>query len=337
LLLAFIVLVVAIAAWVRWFRVGPPAVSRIDGNTLVVLDAQGHEAWWYTLDGPAREPGMRKPSVANAIWFGDIDGDGKIETVFQHERPGGDSNSDELLCFLESGELSWRFVPGARVSTGADVFDKPYRLRGIQLVRLGSGRGLALVVAAAHHLYHPAQVALLSPQGKLLREYWHSGHLGTMIASELPGSGRDLIYLGGAANGYERATLVALDPLEFDGASREENADYQLRGFRPAREVARLLFNQTRLAKPLAPFNIISALQKEGDSLVAGSAEVPSCVVDCAFVMYRLSPSLEIRKAVLTDSYYPYLFRVTGRQEQLTPADHAALLNVRHLTNSGAE
>ncbi len=337
LLLALVVVVIATATWVRWFRAGPPATLRVDGKTLVALDAHGREAWRHTLDGAVREPRMRKPPVANAVWFGDLDGDSEIETVLQHERPGVNARSDELLCFSQSGKLKWTFIPGALVSTGADVFDAPYRLRGIHMVRLGAGKGFAVAVSASHHLYHPFQVALLSPQGKLLREYWHSGHLGTMIVSGLPASDRDILYLGGAANGYGRAVLVALDPLNFDGASREENPAYQLRGFKPAQEIARVLFNQTRLAKPLALYNFISVLETEGESLIVGSAEVPSCVVDCAFVMYRLSRSLVVQTAVLTDNYYPYLFRATGSQERLTPDDHSALLSVRYLTNSKIE
>ena len=83
--------------------------------------------------------------------------------------------------------------------------------------------GLAVVVSASHHLYHPSQVALLSPQGKLLREYWHSGHLGAMMTAGLPGSDRDIRLPRRSGKWIRRGVLVALDPLNFDGASREED------------------------------------------------------------------------------------------------------------------
>jgi hypothetical protein len=107
-----------------------------------------------------------------------------------------------------------------------------------------------VLVMSSHHLYYPAQVALLSAEGKLLREYWHSGRFERVALTDLDGDGANEIYLGGVNNGHERGTLIVLDPERFGGASDEhENPDYQLEGFPPPKERARILFPSSCVAK----------------------------------------------------------------------------------------
>jgi len=149
-------------------------------------------------------------------------------------------------------------VPGRKVSTRTENFDRPFLTRAFGVLTLGGGRGKAVVVTSSHLLYHPNQVALLSPQGKLLREYWHSGALVELAVADVDGDGRGEIWLGGINNGYKAATLVVLDPDRMAGASAEENADYQLQGFAPAREKGRMLFPRSCINRKFEPYpNVI--------------------------------------------------------------------------------
>ena len=52
------------------------------------------------------------------------------------------------------------------------------------------------LAATTHDLYYPSQVVLLAPDGRLLHEYWHSGHLNHLQAADLDGNGRIEFVLG---------------------------------------------------------------------------------------------------------------------------------------------
>jgi len=64
-------------------------------------------------------------------------------------------------------------------------------------------------------------------------------------SGDLDSDGKKEIFLGGANNDYKQATLVVLDPETFEGASLEPDLDYQILGFPPGKEKARILFPRT--------------------------------------------------------------------------------------------
>jgi hypothetical protein len=116
-------------------------------------------------------------------------------------------------------------------------------------------------VTSHHATFHPNQVALLSPSGKLLGEYWHSGRLPNLEIVDLDGDGTPEILLGGVSTGYRSATLVALDPAAVRGASAEkETPEDQIVGFAPATEKARLLFPRTCINRVPDRYNAVGWL-----------------------------------------------------------------------------
>ena len=70
-------LLIAIAVWVALVSKRAARDWRLDGKTLVVLDSATARSWRHTFDDAVRTPPNPKPPVANAVWFGDLDGDGK--------------------------------------------------------------------------------------------------------------------------------------------------------------------------------------------------------------------------------------------------------------------
>ena len=101
-------------------------------------------------------------------------GDGHKSILFAMVPPNRDAPT-VLQCFSEAGVERWRFVPGHTVRTAREEFAPPYRMHRFAVGRLGRDQQVRIVVTSYHHLYFPNQVALLSGDGKLLREYWHSG------------------------------------------------------------------------------------------------------------------------------------------------------------------
>jgi hypothetical protein len=64
-----------------------------------------------------------------------------------------------------------------------------------------------------------------------------------------------------------------LDPRDLGGASVEENADYQLQGFPPGREKARLLFPRTCINRKFYEYNWLAEVTVQGDRIRAGLVE----------------------------------------------------------------
>ncbi len=318
------------------FRVGPPSDYRLEGRTLIVLDAHGRERWRYALDGEALQSWKQHPYWVSPPWFGDLDGDGSVEFLFPHNRTNGQTLSDQLLCFSEDGKLRWSFSNKRNVRTRDEVFAPPFRSEGLRVVRLGPGKGLAVAVTSYHSLYYPFQVALLSPQGQLIREYWHSGHLLVMLTVEAPGGGRDLLYLGGVSNAASRAAVVILDPLDLSGASREENPTYQLLDFEPPRELARIILPRTRATEDASRFNMVSMMRQQGTDVAVATNEDTACFGTCPTVLFHFSPGLKLTNAVLGDNYYVYLLHKIGRRERLSADEESVLRHVRYLTEPAA-
>jgi hypothetical protein len=93
---------------------------------------------------------------------------------------------------------------------------------------------------------------MLDAKGNLISEYWHSGHLLSIVCADIDGDGIEEILLAGVNNGYGLATLVILDPRDVRGASVQPFR--QLLGCEPGTEKAVVLFPRTCLSLD-APYN----------------------------------------------------------------------------------
>lgn len=334
--LALLVSLILLVSWKH--RQAPLASHRLEGQILVALDAAGQEAWRYDLGRPVSVE-SRTEDLGDAAkpWFGDLDGDGSNEMLFIQFQPLRQSGVDRLLCYSRSGKLEWSFAAGRKVASGKEQFDPPFHLTGFRLVKLGPGKGLAVLALAVHSLYYPTQAALLSPHGKLLREYWHSGQVFRSAVGDLDADGRDEIYLGGVSNGYKSATLVVLDPLTTGGASREENSDYQLEGFDPPHEVARVLLPVSRPARGISPYNVVEHVRLTQSEIALEVLEDPVLGPSASLATYfHFSPRLELLRAGAAGSY-EHALRLAGRPgEHLTAQDLEDLKHVRYLTTPPA-
>jgi hypothetical protein len=66
---------------------------------------------------------------------------------------------------------------------------------------------------------------------------------------------------------------VVLDPRDLGGASVEQNPDYQLQGFPPGREKARLLFPRTCINRKFHEYNCVGILGAQGGIIKVGVKE----------------------------------------------------------------
>jgi hypothetical protein len=254
-------LTLSIAAYLLASRKASPVQMRIAVNTLIIADAEGRELWHHTFDHPLRPDvaAVREPS-RKRVWFGDLDDDGKIETLFVDMPAEDGSRSEVLICFSEGGSEKWRFNPGRTVRTRSHTFEPPYDVADFVVAAMGRNRPKTVLVSSSHSMMYPNQIVLLTTDGKMLREYWHSGHLNFVRLADLDNDGVNEIYLGGTSNARKAATLVVLDPDRFAGTSQEENPDYQFLDFPPGKERARLLFPRSCVNRKYEAFNSVESL-----------------------------------------------------------------------------
>ncbi len=279
---------------------GKPFSCRIEHDTLIVLDSQGRECWRKAFPYALIE--TNSPELAAMYtWTGDLDGDGRNEVLFAPHPLTAAQESTPLFCYDSRGVERWRFANRRRVRTRAEDFAPVYGLARFLVTSRGKGQPNAVLVATTHELYYPSQVVLLAPDGKLLREYWHSGHLNHLQAADLDGNGRTEFVLAGINNARHAATLVILDEDHFAGASQEpETPDHQLLGFPPGNERNRIIFPRSCLNTTFNPYNPVATLNVNYGEIVVQTMEL---IGPGAGIFHHLSYDFRQHRVVFSDSY----------------------------------
>jgi len=301
--IAGVVVFAAVVAWVSGgakTAAATPSSIRVEGHVLVVLDEHGREAWRRRFD---REPNLKSQHNERGSYFTDLDGDGRPELLFPLKPQQGEDRQEILYCISSDGEELWHYAPGRVVSKRKQTFRPIYRLRDFQPVPVAGTPRRRVVVTASEIVDEPSQVTLLDFDGRPLREYWHSGHLYRAAVGDMDGDGSAEIYLGGIANGYDAAVIVALDARDFGGASEEENKDYQLLGLGPAKELARIVLPRTRANALLQKNNMVSDVVLSGNELLVTTDEPfePGMV---GAVAWTFGPRLRLKAVQVGDFTY---------------------------------
>jgi hypothetical protein len=255
-LAAFGVLAAAVAALSFINRPDPvPSAYEISGRTLIVKNPTGDVIWRHEFPkqiAPLWETGgVWSPFVETRPRIGDIDGDGTREVLFTYASDPKGLLDTEVYCFDSGGNVRWRYRPGKPVETRKEQFPMPFLVRMVIAMDRAAGKPPVLLVVASHSVHYPSQIAALSPQGKVLREYWHSGHIAFATATDLDKNSKPELYLFACHNATKTASLIALDPEDFGGASQESNPDYQLLNLGPPRELGRLILPASELNRQL--------------------------------------------------------------------------------------
>ncbi len=336
-----VILAVAVPASFLYFKKGKPTQWRVEKTALIVLDSRNHELWRRTFDKPL-EPGAYDPGLNDGSLprFTDLDDDGEPELLFNY-RPVDRGVGGALVCYSSRGAEKWRFVAGGAVqSQGGEKFDPIFDVRNLALIASGSDRQKALLVVSTHGLYFPSQVALLSSNGTLLRQYWHSGHIGGQKGGfrviDFNGDGRDEIYLCGVSNGYRQATLVVLDPESFEGAASEVLRGAQLQGFPAAKEIARILFPRGCMNRVSHEYNNALIMDFTDRSLVVHVSELVGSTPRLdVHVYFNLGPDLSLRGFGVGDRFestHEQLYKEGKLDHPFTPAELDTFHYLTYLT-----
>lgn len=236
---------------------GPPAAFRIEVGTLIVVDAEGRELWRHRF--PSRlEPGSYSDvHLARRCVFADIDGDGGIETLFVYVPLEFTEVGTTLFCFSVDGSVRWQFEPGRQIRDTRQEYLPPYYISTIAVIPV-KAVGTRILVSSNHYLHNPNQVAILDSDGRLVSEYWHSGHLYSVAHADINGDGVEEILLGGVNNGYRLGTLVIFDSRNVAGASSQPGR--QILGFPAGTEKVVVLFPRSCVSED-ASYTRVSELR----------------------------------------------------------------------------
>jgi hypothetical protein len=273
---------------------------RVERDTLIALDAQGHECWRKVFPYPLLDASLPERAAADT-WIGDLDGDGRNGLLFVPHPLTGWQESTPLICYDDRGVERWRFVNQQRVRTSTQEFTPIFGLARFLVAPRGRGLANVVLVATTHYLYYPSQAVLLAPDGQRLGEYWHSGHLNHLQAADIDNDGKTEFYLAGINNARHAATLVVLDLDHFSGASQEPEApDHQLLGFQPGNERSRIIFPRSCLNSTFDPYNPVATLNVNYGEIVLQTMEL---IGSGAGIFHHLSPDFRRHRVMISDSY----------------------------------
>lgn len=232
-----------------------PVSARLDGTVLRIMNADGQELWSKSFrDGFWTD--YYAQGIASRIWFGDLDGDGHTEILLlYHSSIGPRSHSSTLICYSDRGKEKWRWTPGRELPELAGA-PATFRIVALVVTKATGNTPPRIVVSSINDPWWPNQIAVLDSNGKVISEYWHSGHLEHLLLADLDGNGKQEIVATGVSNGYHQATMVVLDPDHVSGASTEAaRPELQIHGMGAAQERLRLLFPRSDLNKALFVYN----------------------------------------------------------------------------------
>ena len=283
---AALVLIAAIVVADRWALRGSPSQFRLTDHSLRIFDDRDHLLWQKNFPGVTLTP--TTDFGRTSVIFADLDGDGKKEVLFAARATPIGAGSP-LICYSHDGHERWRFIPGKTVRTATEEFAPPYEVHSFLAGPFGSSGALRIVVSSTHFPYYPAQVALLDANGHLIGEYWHSGHLCFMLVQD------GKILLAGVHNPSKMATLVRLRPDQIRGASVEENPAYQIQGFPPAGEDARVFFPRSCINLRFEPFLPVWQAYLTADGVVVETEHHINGPTTSG-VFYHLSKDLTLTK-----------------------------------------
>ncbi len=316
-----------------------PQSGRLDGTVLRIMNADGKDVWSKSFPEGFSPDWYYEQGIATRIWFGDLDGDGHTSVLFLYLPAVSPlSHSTTLICYSDQGKEKWRWTPGRELP---ELQGAPATFRTVALVVMkATGKNPSrIVVSSIHEPWWPDQIAILDSKGKLVSEYWHSGHLHHLALADLDGDGREEIVATGISNGYHQATMVVLYPDRVFGASTEvARPELQIHGMGAAQERLRVLFPRSDLNKAQFVYNAGGEVTVERGSIrlsVRESLQPPGCLI-----WYEFDRHLHLATAYADEQFRSThaQFYLRGKDAHtLSAEEEAAFRKVRCLVGCTSE
>lgn len=250
------------------------AKAVVHGNTLTAYDELDRQIWTHVYAGGLLAPAYEEDVHFSKWGVGDLDRDGIPELIFKVIPTDVISRGSSAECFSSDGRSLWKYANQRRVAYRTPL-EPLYFVNNVGMIHGAGEKGADLaMVSSNHHLGAPNQVALLDHDGRIVKEYWHSGHLLSYAEADLNGDRRNEIVLGGVNNGLAQATVVVLDTNKMDGVSQNHGEEPQLQvpGLTAASEKYVVLLPRTCFLK-FKSHNLVNHVKVTPERVVAAAIE----------------------------------------------------------------
>jgi hypothetical protein len=239
---------VAALVWVAiaWFRPTAPAAFRMEGASLVAMNASGRELWRHAFPVALRPEDTQ---LGRNAWMGELT-KGEPFRVFFPLGPAEGGTHAELYCLDPRGRQEWEFTPPAG-----------FEIEAFRVFAAGQRELSRIVVSSADPWESANQVATVDGNGRLTGQYWHAGLLGYVVDANLDRDDPVDVLLSGVDEVHRQATVVGFDHRRLD---------------RRAMPKLVVLFPRSCVAETLGPYNRACQMVWRGGVLRVMVREGPS-------------------------------------------------------------
>jgi len=242
----------------HFWKIRHPVIIELHDSRLFARNPEEQLLWTFPLRRPFRPDSLQQKFV-------DLDGDGEDEILISGDYLSEEKLSAELFCLKKSGKLLWSYQPGRKIKTLTDEFSNHYTIKKFEAANFSrTSPEKSVLVIGNHVTWYPTQIVLLDARGKLLGEYWHTGHLGqaALLIEDLDEDGWKEIIAGGTNNDFQQACLLVLDPRSISGSSPGSgNPDFRFRDLPEGTQEYYLLIPRTTINQTMNLRNYIVTIQ----------------------------------------------------------------------------
>ena len=289
-------------------EVAQPYDFRIERSEFIAVNKKGTELWrydtklaslvsdaGYRTHFPCRKGYGNNERLLPWLKIKDINGDGRTEVLFIIRTLDDDPQS-ELLCFDGQGRKLWTYEPGREMLFGTRNFSADYALDAVDVLNASPSAPNKILILARHKPNYPSYIAILSPKGETLGEYWNSGRFSDYALLDIDSDGIPALILAGTNNEYGKGFLAVLD-TDFVWGGSPQTGDYRCAGLKPGAELFYILFPRTIVDQlEFGPREVISYIDNMKNNRIMA-------IPFLSRIIFELNARMEIDSVAVSDAF----------------------------------
>lgn len=325
-----------ILVWRVLGRDAQPAIFKVLPDRLHVYDGLGKLIWEHRTEFQLNMDNYKDGARRRHVWVGDLDGDGANEVLFL----ALGLDAWKMYCLNRNGKV--RFTIGPEfISKTVEFADQRHVPLYFLLFFLVTSEGKqepapkSIWLVWQHHRWLPSVVQKLTPDKRVVDEYWSNGHV-TAVA-ETESDGRRYMLIGGINSEFDGASMAILDYDRPSGSAPAENPKYLCRNCPEGRPSRFYVLPKLDVARTLGSRAVLwEFFPRVGETLTfsvhQGVIDIPEPSRYFVSVLYHLNGGFSQMAAQFGDAYVHGHGRlhVAGKLDHpLGSADERELVNVR--------